>query len=194
MADGRDEQNADREWLVNQIAHALRNPIFAASVHAESLQLRAADPTAVIRSAEALSGQLERLSTAIDEMLLFGRPIQAEPGPVVVADLLSTLADRYRSGDRQEPAEITTNEVDPDLCGHWNRELVIVILERLLDNAVQHTEQPHEIALNARVLPGGDIELSVADRGFGIPPEIFGMMMLPFFPQHSGRPGLGRRG
>ena len=45
-----DDITADREWLVNQIAHALRNPIFAATVQTEALQLRAHDPAGVIKT------------------------------------------------------------------------------------------------------------------------------------------------
>ena len=35
------------------------------------------------------------------------------------------------------------------------------------------------------------VEFTVTDRGAGIPPEILEKALLPFFPQHSGRPGLG---
>lgn len=181
---------ADREWLINQIAHALRNPIFAASVQAESLLLRAADPEAVTRTTEALRGQLDRLAVSIDEMLLYGRPVRAAIGPVAVEELLVSLAERYRAGIRGEPAAVAV-EVDTGLVARWDRDAAAVILERLLDNAVQHTGAPHEVRLSARRCSPGQVELAVADGGSGIPPELLDRVTLPFFPQHSGRPGLG---
>lgn len=191
MTDPKNDQTGDREWLVNQIAHALRNPIFAASVQTEALQLRAGDPEAVIKTAESLHGQLQRLSDSIDEMLLFGRPVRAELEEVAVAELVATLVGRYRNGDRQEPAEVSADEVDPGLSGRWSRDLLTVILERMLDNAVQHTEAPHRIRLSVVSTGSDTIEFVVRDQGTGIPSDILDDVMLPFFPQHSGRPGLG---
>jgi len=191
MADSRVDPTADREWLVNQIAHALRNPIFAATVQTEALHLRAGDSAAVIKTAEALHGQLERLSQNIDEMLLFGRPIRASFERVSVAELAATLVNRYRTGDRQQPAEVSSDPIDPELAGHWDRNAVLVILERLLDNAVQHTDAPHEIRLTAAATDDGMVEFRITDGGAGIPADILEQALLPFFPQHSGRPGLG---
>lgn len=191
MTDPSDKIASDREWLVNQIAHAMRNPIFAATVQTEALHLRASDPAAVIKTADSLHGQLLRLSTNIDEMLLFGRPIQAAFEEVSVAEILGTLMTRYGNGDRVDPAELSTEVVDPKLTGWWDRNAVIVILERMLDNAVQHTEDPHTIRLTAVTTDDGFIEFTVSDRGAGIPQEIIEDALLPFFPQHSGRAGLG---
>lgn len=191
MKDERDRSSSDREWLINQIAHALRNPIFAASVQTESLLLKAGDPAAVTRTAEALRGQLDRLARSIDEMLLYGRPIRGSAVTVNVAELLGSFTSSYRSGSREAPAEVTVGEVDPSLEGRWDRAAVQVILERLVDNAVQHTPPPHAVRLSAGLTPAGEIELGVADDGDGISPELLDRVTLPFFPQHSGRPGLG---
>lgn len=191
MADTHDDISADREWLVNQIAHALRNPIFAATVQTEALQLRATDPQAVSRTADALHIQLQRLSTNIDEMLLFGRPIRTSPEALSVAEILASLATRYGNGDRQDPAVVTLVEADPELTGEWGRTTVTVILERILDNAVQHTDPPHEIRISATATSNEEVVFAISDQGTGIPPEILEKALLPFFPQHSGRPGLG---
>ncbi len=191
MTDPKDAISADREWLVNQIAHALRNTIFAATVQTEALHFKVGDPTAVVKTADRLHGQLLRLSNNVDEMLLFGRPIRASFEEVSVAEILGTMVTRYANGDRVEAAEISSNDVDPKLTGWWDRNAVIVVLERILDNAVQHTEAPHEIRLTA--VPNGDgvLEFIVSDQGAGFTPEILEKALLPFYPQYSGRPGLG---
>jgi signal transduction histidine kinase len=191
MTEPKDEMSADREWLVNQIAHALRNPIFAATVQTEALHLRISDPAAVAKTADSLHGQLLRLSGNIDEMLLFGRPIHAAFEEVSVADILGTLVTRYANGDRVEASEISCNEVDEKLTGWWDRNAVIVILERILDNAVQHTESPHEVQILAAPSGDGALVFTISDDGAGMPPEILENALLPFYPQHSGRPGLG---
>jgi signal transduction histidine kinase len=190
MADSERSPGADREWLVNQIAHALRNPIFAASVQGEALQLRAHDPDAVVESLDKMRGQLQRLSHTIDEMLLFGRPVRPSLEDVDVAETLDTVAARYRSGEREAPADVSVASVAAGLVGFWDPRLVVVIVERLLDNAVQHTDPPHRIEL-AATADGDDIVIAVRDAGRGIAPDILERALLPFFPQHSGRAGLG---
>lgn len=191
MADNPNEIAADREWLVNQIAHALRNPIFAATVQTEALHLRVDDPLAVVKTVDSLHGQLRRLSSNIDEMLLFGRPIRPSMEEVSVVETLNSLVTRYGNGDRQDPAVLTLGEVDPSLSGRWDRNAVVIILERILDNAVQHTDPPHEIELAATSTSDGWVEITISDQGAGIPAKILKNATLPFFPQHSGRPGLG---
>lgn len=191
VTDRDDTLAADREWLVNQIAHALRNPIFAASVQAEALHLRAGDPAAVIATAETLHAQLERLSRSIDEMLLFGRPFRPSLTTVTVDQLLHGVATRYRTGDRQEPAAVDYADVDPSITARWDETAVTIILERVLDNAVQHTSPPHNIAIRAVVREPDLVDISVIDDGGGISESVLDKALLPFFPQHSGRPGLG---
>ena len=74
---------------------------------------------------------------------------------------------------------------------HTDPDAVKVIIERLMSNAIQHTQPPHDIELGIE-LPGAEtIHLSVRDAGSGISAEILEKLFLPFFPQHSGRPGLG---
>lgn len=191
MPDTRDELAADREWLVNQIAHALRNPIFAATVQTEALHLRIDDREALVKTVDSLHAQLQRLSNSIDEMLLFGRPVRLTLEQVQVAEVLTALAADYRAGDRQAPARIALAEPDPRLIGRWDRNALVVILERMLDNAIQHTDPPHEVRLSAAVDGDGAVVFTVADNGHGIPPQILEKILMPFFPQHSGRPGLG---
>ena len=189
-----DDQRAvtdDREWLVNQVAHALRNPIFAAMVQTESLLLKAGDQEAVTTAAEAVRRQLQRLSNDIDEMLRYGRPLSPTLERVEIAELLTALTARYRAGETHDAAEVALSEIDPSATATWDRNVVNVILERLLDNAVQHTEPPHRIRVGAVVLPDDWVELSVVDDGHGIPANLMDKIMLPFFPQHLGRPGLG---
>jgi signal transduction histidine kinase len=191
MSDRDPDPGADREWLVNQIAHALRNPIFAASVQSEALQLRIDDRAAVIKSLDALRGQLERLSETIDEMLLYGRPIRPALEDIDAGETLDAVASRFRAGDRQSPASIEVLGAGSGIVGHWDRGMVVAILERLLDNAIQHTEAPHEITVGVAAHGDDRVELTVEDAGSGMPPDILERAMLPFFPQHSGRAGLG---
>jgi signal transduction histidine kinase len=186
----QEDQTANPEWLINQIAHALRNPIFAASVQAEASSLRATEMPEIAKPVGILFRQLKRLEAEIDEMLLLGRPVKLSPQPVEVQKLLSMICEIYRQGQRREAAEVILQIDTPDLKATWDTRSVQLILERLLDNAVEHTEAPHQILLAARLVDTR-IVLVISDQGAGIAEDIRDKIFLPFFPQHRGRPGLG---
>ncbi len=177
---------SDAEWLINSVAHALRNTLFAALLKAEML-LRSTDTP----EARALYQSLKRMEGFIEEMLLFGRPAHLEPRTVELGPFLDHLAARYTKGERLEPAEVEVHMEEPGLVVEWDPEAVRVSLERILDNAVQHTPPPHRIRLSAAPSGGDGVAITVADRGPGIDPALVEHVFEPFFPQHEGRAGLG---
>ena len=180
----------ETEWLVNQIAHALRNPIFAALVQSESISMRASQDPRLAKSATTLYGQLKRLEGQIDEMLLYGRPAPISPEPVDAAALVLEVVEAYRRGGRHEPAEVRGPDPAP-VPATWDGGAVRVILERLLDNAVEHTQPPHRVEVEVHGDEADRLTVVVRDHGEGIPEEMAEQIFLPFFPQHRGRPGLG---
>jgi signal transduction histidine kinase len=181
---------ADPEWLVNQIAHALRNPIFAAMVQAEALVLKAGGDEGLTRSAAMVQGQLKRLADDIEEMLLLGRPPRLSPRAADIALVASEVAEGFRRGLRGDAATVELRgAASLPMCS--DPDAIRIILERLVRNAVEHTEPPHAIDLDVANAGDGGAVVTVQDRGAGIAPELLERVFLPFFPQHRGRPGLG---
>jgi len=179
-------QTKNTEWLVNQIAHALRNPVFAASLQAELLVTKCTDP-----AAGKILGTLQRLDGMISEMLLFGRPADLKAQELDPAGLLRELIDTFTRSEEHEPAKITLRLSDLPSRVSWDRNAVQVILERLLDNAVEASSPPRNIDVLLQQVSNSEIEIRVVDQGEGIPEEIRNDVFLPFFPQHEGRAGLG---
>ncbi len=184
------EDKAGTEWLINQIAHALRNPIFAALVQSETISLRAAKHPGFAKTAGILYKQLRRVDVAINDMLLFGREARIDPRSTRVGPLVEAVAETYRQGLRGEGAEVEVEISDPDLSATWDPNSVRIILERVLDNAVQHTVTPHCIKIQVKA-SDGKVTMRISDDGEGIPDDILDRVFLPFFPQHQGRTGLG---
>jgi len=180
----------DSEWLVNQIARALRNPIFAALVQAESISIKAANVEPVARSAQILHDQLQRLEGAIQEMLLYGRPARIQRRPIKVRELLDHIAASYRSASHGEAAQVIVTGDADELRAEWDQEAVVAILQRVVDNAVQHSPQPHLVDISVSQLDRV-VRIEVRDLGEGVQDDVRERAFLPFFPQHRGRPGLG---
>jgi signal transduction histidine kinase len=182
---------ADTEWLVNQIAHTLRNPIFAAMVQAEALVLRAGEEERIANAARMVHKQLKRLEANINEMLLFGRPARVNPRAIDAVVVAERIAELFRKGERGEAAEVEVAASNGEIATEWDPDMVTVVLDRLIANAVQHTEPPHRVELRLEPVDSDSVRISVRDRGEGIPDALRERIFLPFYPQHSGRPGLG---
>lgn len=181
----------DPEWLVNQIAHALRNPIFAATVQAEALVLKAGGQEGLSRSAEMVQRQLKRLEEDIQEMLLLGRPARINPRPIDLAAVVGSVVDGYRSGIAGKPADVQLRRPAGPVALISDDNAIRIILERLIDNAMQHTPPPHSVEVEVAEAGDAGATIQVRDAGDGIAPDLLDRIFLPFFPQHRGRPGLG---
>jgi signal transduction histidine kinase len=180
----------EAEWLVNQIAHTLRNPIFAAMVQAEALMVRAERSEATSKAMQLVHRQLKRLEGDLEEMLMYGRPATISRRKFDLVRLVEQLADIYQIGETEAPAEVELMTCD-SLEVELDPDAIRIILDRLVRNSIQHTEPPHRIRIEVAALDDSRTCLTVVDEGAGIPEDIKEKMFLPFYPQHSGRPGLG---
>ena len=183
-------RGVDSEWLVNQIAHALRGPIFAAMVQADTLARVASDPERASRSADMLRNQIQRLEEALQEMLLYGRPASLNARETDVVRLLTELCGAYRDAFADGSAAIRLEHEVDGLTADLDPQAVDVILRRIVDNAIRHSTAPHEVEIVATAT-ADTLALEVRDRGEGMTDDILDRAVLPFFPQHGGRPGLG---
>ena len=180
----------DAEWLVNQIAHTLRNPIFAAMVQAEALMVRAEKSEATTKAMQLVHRQLKRLEGDLEEMLLYGRPATINRRRFDLVRLVEQLVDIYQIGETEAPAQvelISCGSLDVDL----DPDAVRIILDRRVVTSRQHSDRPHRRRLELTAPDARSACLTVVDEGEGIAEEVKERMFLPVDPQHSGRPGLG---
>jgi signal transduction histidine kinase len=184
------DTHTDPEWLVNQIAHALRGPIFAAMVQADTLERVAGDPQRALRSATMLREQLERLEASLEEMLLYGRPARLACRETDLGRLLDELHGVYRDTFGDGGGRLRLDHQLEGVTATLDPQAVDVILRRLVDNALRHSPEPADVEIAASAGDGRFV-VEVRDRGEGMSDEVLRSSLLPFFPQHAGRPGLG---
>ncbi len=187
---GEDDTSGGRERLVNDVAHALRNAIFAATMQCEALAMRLGGQPDLVRSVSFVGQQVQRLDATINEMLLYGRPVRLSLRPLDAVALVRDLVESFRSGGRREPAEITAELPPMPIEVVWDATVARTAVERLLDNAVDFSPMPHWIRCGVEH-GDGSVTISIEDRGQGIADDILSRAFDPFFPQHGGRPGLG---
>lgn len=179
-----------KERFVNDVGHALKGPISAARAHLDAMGRRlrrGEEPGATL---ERLEREISRLEKALENMLLYGRPLVLAPGPVELEPFLGGLAQAFRSGTMEPQAAVEFRNANAPARATWDQHRLTIALQRIIENAVQHTEAPHHIVLHAEAGPPG-VVLSVSDDGPGISEELLGRILDPFFPQLKGKAGLG---
>ncbi len=179
--------DCDTETLINRIAHALRNPIFAASLQAELAASRASDP-----AIGKIVKHLDRLEELVEEMLLLGRPAHIKPQDIHPVTLLAEAAASMAGGGTEEAGpDIRVSAGNGPVTAHWDPHAVKLILERLLKNAIENSPPEHPILIELGQPSADQVTMTVADHGKGIDEDLREQIFEPFFPQHQGKPGLG---
>jgi signal transduction histidine kinase len=153
--------------FVADASHELRTPLALLKTELE-LALRRARTTEELESAiRAAAEDTERLSRIADDLLLLARaeqgrvPIKREA--VDVADVLETVAERFRPRARLEQRDLSVAPGDP-LVVKGDRVLLEQALGNIVDNAFSHGAGPITLSADRR---NGSAELHVRDEGGG---------------------------
>jgi two-component system phosphate regulon sensor histidine kinase PhoR len=162
-----------RTEFVANVSHELRTPLTAIRGYLETLIGGAlSEPEDARRFLEVVVRHTERLGRLLDDLtdlsnIELGRvTLRLAPTPLaeVVDSVLGIIAPRAAGGGLA-----IRSDVVPDLLVHADRDRLAQILINLVDNAVKHTRVGGRIAVTARPLEAGMIEVAVADTGVGIP-------------------------
>jgi signal transduction histidine kinase/ActR/RegA family two-component response regulator len=165
--------NRAKDQFLAMLGHELRNPLAALSNAASVLEMGSRDERASKRAREVIQRQVAHLSRLTDDLLdaasaLLGKiELRVEPVNLatIAAQSLATLSAMGRTGNhrietRLEEAWVRGDPVRLDQ-----------IVTNLLVNAVKYTPAGGRIELGTRRL-GNTAELTVADNGVGLTPEL----------------------
>ena len=185
-----------RRSLVGAVSHDLRTPLATIKLSASTLLESGSSlaPGEVKELVELVDAQADRLDRLVCNLLDMTRiqsgTLELRRQPCAVIDLVEeALAVLGRSGQSGEvswqvPAELPLVDVDP--------VLVRQVLANLLDNAFRYSPAGEAVRVGARPGPGGKVELSVSDRGPGVPEEERAHLFEMFERREAGgRGGLG---
>lgn len=179
--------------MVAGFAHEVRNPLAALRSLVEDLGAETAADDPRHEHVKRIRKVVIRLENLLRTSLQFGRPRQPararHPVPALISSALDLLQPRLqqmeveRSALRQRVEELPDVFVDD---GQIQQVLVI-----LLNNALDATQNPSLVSVQALQSPHGAVLIEVADRGPGIPPEQLGQIFNAFFTTKDKGTGLG---
>ena len=190
-------ERADRLASVGEmaagIAHEIKNPLtgIASAITIIKDDFSSSDPRTEIVN-EVLE-QVSRLDKTVNDLLFFGKPTQPEPTYIDInATLKKTLmfASRHRGSKDIEQRLDLQDDLPPVYVDP--KQIQQVFLNLFL-NSVQAMYQGGVLTIKSSLQEKDCkwVEVSVADTGQGIPPQILEKIFTPFFTTKAQGTGLG---
>lgn len=184
-----------KERLTAFVVHDLKNPVNSMDLHAQLLLRDRELPERARESVRAIRSEARSLLRLVLNLLDISKSEEGQlvPRPstidldALVADVLEAhQLEAQNAGLRLESAiEARSISADPDLLRR--------VLENLLDNAMRHAPTGTSVRITSARYAGG-VELRVADRGPGIPPEMREKIFERFVRVESGERVVTRTG
>ena len=153
--------------FVDDAGHELRTPI---TIIRGQLELLSEDPEQRRHAIELVTGELDRMSRMVNDLLLLAKAQQPEFLEFDLVDVGSLTREVHEKagalGERRLRLDAVANGA---LVG--DRQRLAQALIQLLQNAVDHTDADDEVALGSRI-DGDRARFWVRDNGQGIPLEM----------------------
>ena len=194
----RNRHESVRREFVDNIGHELKRPVGALGLLAETLAAES-DPVVVARLSRRLQNEAQRVSRVLDDLMMLSRIDSDErppPDAVPVHLIVAQAAERVRAAAQEKDMTINFGEPPQRLSIMGDRRELVSAVYNLLDNAVKYS--PPRSVVEVRGRADGDwVEISVRDRGIGIPEADIEHIFERFYrvegarSRHVGGTGLG---
>jgi PAS domain S-box-containing protein len=163
---------ADLGRLTSGVAHEVKNPLNAMTIHLELLRGNLPPDSAEAReSLEVIGKEIRRLDRVVQGFLKFVRPQELHLQRVDVTALFQDVAGLVEVEATQAGVRLETVVAPRTDATMADADLLRQALVNLVQNAIQ--AMPDGGAVTLRAAPGleGQLELAVEDQGVGIPEE-----------------------
>jgi signal transduction histidine kinase len=166
------------------LAHEIRNPLASISAAVQFMKEGKNSKEFI----EMLGTETERLTTLVNDFLMFSRPSDAPKDKVDLSEMARVILDRYKGGIK------IAADIDDGIIIDANR----VYLESALNNIVKNAIEAARSAILIRVRQNshldavpGEITFEVEDDGPGIDESVKERIFEPFMTTKKDGTGLG---
>jgi signal transduction histidine kinase len=186
MRQGVLERDDRLRLMLAQVAHEIRNPLGGLELFA-SAAAETDDQDERRRHMRRVRSEVGALNRIIDDFLTFARPLKGVPEPVDLRPAIEAAATLAKGEVEREGGHLEVDLPEQPLVARADPDQVKRAVLNLLRNAAQVSER---VALNARN-ERGEVLVSVADDGPGVPEEARERIFDPFITDKEQGAGLG---
>jgi two-component system sensor kinase FixL len=170
------------------VAHEVKNPLTGIRGAIQVIGSRLPAGSKDVQVVGDIVARIDALNDLMKDLLLFARPPQPRLAPVDVIALLKTVADLVRQDPALHDLRMEVTGEAPLLIA--DAELLKIVVQNLLINGA-HAMQGHGPIRISVTADDGVCQITVADAGPGIAPEVRAKLFTPFFTTKARGTGLG---
>jgi signal transduction histidine kinase len=173
------------------IAHEVKNPLNATTIHLELLKQELADKPDALDHVSVIAAQVRRLDEVVQGFLRFSRPEELKLQPVSLALLFDELLPVIRTEASKHHVEVRVEcrRDLPPVSGDFG--MLQQAFLNLALNACQAMPNGGRLRIAASRRPGRQVEVIVEDTGVGIAPEHLARIFDLYFTTKESGSGIG---
>ena len=159
-----------RDDILATVSHDLRNPLGNILLSADLLDELEPEDAALVESIKRAASQMSMLiRDLLDITAVEGGELSVNRRPVQIGSLMAEAASQQYALARQKSVTLRL-EPGEDVVALCDRDRILQVFSNLLGNALKFTPASGTITLS-RAISEGEIQITVADTGPGVPVE-----------------------
>jgi signal transduction histidine kinase len=191
----RAEQSAIVGRLASGIAHEVKNPLNYISLTIDYLRSKYAPADEGARERffekmDSIKDEIKRLDRLIRNFLSYGRPLNLNPKPISLNELMNSIIALTADQAEQQSIKISLNSISENQVIEADAERLKSCFSNLIMNAQQAMSEGGELRIDFLQKDEG-VEVAIADTGCGIEPENIEKIFEPYFSTKDTGTGLG---
>jgi signal transduction histidine kinase len=191
----RADRLASLGTLTAGLAHEIRNPMVAIKTLTQLLPERLDDEEFRSQFLKIASGEVDRISSLVNELLDFARPSDPRWALEDINAILDGMILLISTATKKKLITIIKDYATNLPPVQIDREQIKQVVLNILLNAIDATSENGKIMVKTRsfIKPGGEpyIQIEFTDTGCGIPSEHLEDIFNPFFTTKATGSGLG---
>ncbi|MGE3274151.1 MAG: ATP-binding protein [Vicinamibacterales bacterium] len=179
--------------LTAGVAHEVKNPLNAMTIHLELLKqkLSVADAAGASTHAETIAREIRRLDDVVQGFLKFVRPEELTISTVPAGALIEEVARSVQAEAGAAGVSVEVAGADTAPAIEADRTMLRQALYNVAQNAVQAMPNGGRLRLVAGPERDGRLEIRVEDTGIGIQPENLARIFDLYFTTRERGTGIG---
>ena len=191
----RADRLASLGTLTAGLAHEIRNPLVAIKTLTHLLPERLDDEEFRNKFLQIASGEADRISSMVTELLDFARPSDPKLEEENINTILDGMILLVSTETNKKQIDIVKNYASDLPFVQIDREQIKQVFLNLLINAIEAIPENGKITVHTRsfMKPGGEpyAQIEFTDTGCGIPSDQLEEIFDPFFTTKNTGSGLG---
>jgi signal transduction histidine kinase len=171
--------------LTRGVAHEIKNPLNAITLHLEMLRARLDEDTPEL---SVIASEISRLDRVVKTFLDFNRPVEPRMRLIDINDVVRDIAGLLGPDAASRRVVLDLNLSGQPAMVNGDRDLLKQAIMNVVMNGVEAMKGGGSMSLDTRIT-NGRVEVAVSDTGPGIPREVQDKIFNLYFstkPQGSG--------